>query len=411
RAALDAREKRLLEQIAQRETALQANLAAREKQLADQRAALEQQAAQLEAIVRQRLDTERAILLQKATAEAQEKLSLQIKDLEAQLASEKKRRIDAEELELNLRQQQRKLEEAIQRQELELSRRLDEERQKIAEAARQQAIEAERLKLAEKEKTIADLQKKIDELQQRATQGSVQLQGETLEITLEAELRAAFPFDEIKEIKKGQRGGDCLQIIRTNQGFVCGSILWEAKRAKNWSSDWTEKLKENQREAKADLAVIVSTVLPPSLRGIGQMDGVWICELPFAVGLAAALRHGILAAAVQRVQQTNAADKARFLYDYLCSNEFRQRIENLVETFIALKAQLDTERRSFERVWQEREKQINRAISSLAQLYGGIQGIAGRDSLPAIPQLELPSSSNQPNQTNLLPSANNPSLP
>lgn len=346
---------------------------------------------QLDAEFQRRLSQERQKWQDAAARAAEEKLSLHLRDLQAQLAAEKQKRQAAEALELQLRQQQRELEEARQRQELELARRLGEERAKIREAALQQAAEAERLKLAEREKQIADLQAQIAALKQRAEQGSMQLQGETLEITLEADLRAAFPFDEIAEIKKGQRGGDCLQTVRTNQGLPCGAILWEAKRAKNWSADWPGKLKDDQRDAKADLAVLVTTCPPAGLRGIGFHDGVWVCELPFAIGLATALRQGLIATAIQRVQQQNSAEKAQLLYQHLCGNEFRQHIQALVEAFLGLKDQLDAERRAFERQWKEREAQLAKAITHTARLYGGIQGIAGREALPEIPHLALPS--------------------
>jgi hypothetical protein len=202
-------------------------------------------------------------------------------------------------------------------------------------------------------------------------------------------LRNTFRFDEIAEVKKGQRGADVQQRVRTSNGLDCGAILWETKRAKNWSTDWPEKLKEDQREAKADLAVIVTTCPPEGVRGIGQMDGVWVCEPAFALGLGAALRQGLLSTAAQRLQQANRADKMAMLYDHLCSVEFRQHVEAIVESFLGLKEQLDSERRVFARQWKEREQQLEKAITHTAMLYGGVQGIAGREALPEIRTLRL----------------------
>jgi hypothetical protein len=365
-------------------------LTTREGKLRESEAALEKQQRALQQEIERRLAAHKKDLLAEAARQAQNKLALEMKDLQSRLAEQKQQLDTARAAELNLRKRQRELEDAKQALELEVARKLDEERGKIHETAKLQATEEQRLRLAEKEKLIGDLQKQIDTLKQKAEQGSMQLQGETLELALEDELREAFPSDEVVEVKKGQRGADLLQRVQTNTGFDCGRILWEAKRAKNWSADWTEKLKADQREAKAELAVIVATNPPEGVRGIGQHDGVWVCEPPFAVALATALRQGLIHTAAQRVQQANRADKMAALYEHLCGVEFRQHIEALVESFLALQEQLAAEQRAFARQWKEREEQLRKAITHTAALYGGIQGIAGREALPEIKRLALP---------------------
>ncbi len=369
---------------------LNAALAERERKLADEKADLERRAKSIQDEVARKLDAERNGLLSAATKRAEEKLALELKDLRDQLADQRAKLKAAQDAELDLRKKQRELEEAKGTLELEVARRLDAERAKIAETARVQAVETERLKLADKEKIITDLQREIQNLKQKAEQGSVQLQGETLEITLEQDLREAFACDEITEVKKGLRGADVLQRVRTNAGLDCGAILWEAKRARNWSGEWPEKLKDDQREAKAELAVLVTTCLPEGVRGIGHVDGVWACEPAFAPVLAAALRQGLVSTAMQRLQDTNRADKMARLYDYLCGVEFRQHVEAVVESFQGLQDQLAAEQRAFARQWREREEQVRKAITHTAMLYGGIQGIAGRDALPEIQSLQLP---------------------
>ena len=370
-----------------------AAIAIRERKLKDERAVLDQRQKDISALVAEQVDAERKKLLVDASRMAEEKLGTQLKDMQSQLAEQQQKARAAQATELELRRKHRELEVTKASLELEVARKLDEERGKIAATARQQGAETERLKVAEKEQVIKGLQEQITALQQRAAQGSTQLQGETLEVELENNLRRVFLHDEVVEIKKGQRGADVMQRVRTNAGLSCGSILWEAKRARNWASDWPEKLKEDQREAMAELAVVVTTCPPDGVRGIGQADGVWVCEPQFAIALAGALRHGLIATAVQRLQDTDRSDKMARLYDYLCGVEFRQHIEALVETFKGLQEQLDAEQRAFARQWKEREQQIQKAIQHAALLYGGIQGIAGRDSLPEIRSLQLPGGS------------------
>lgn len=371
-------------------TQLNEALATREKKLGDEQDALVLRQKDLAAELKRQLDAERRNLTDTAARQAEEKVGIQLADLQAQLGEQQSKLKQAQETELSLRKQQRELEDVKNNLELEVARKLDSERKKIADDARQQAVEAERLRLADKDNVIKGLQEQIGALQQRAEQGSMQLQGETLELELENNLRAAFPYDEIVEVKTGQRGADVTQHVRTSSGFGCGTILWEAKRAKNWSADWPEKLKADQREARAELAVIVTTCPPEGLRGIGQREGVWVCEPPFAPALAAALRQGLTSTAAQRLQQTDRADKMAALYDHLCSVSFRQHIEAMVEVFVGLQEQLGAEQRAFAKQWKEREQQLQKAITHTAMIYGGIQGIAGREALPEIQTLRLP---------------------
>jgi len=362
----------------------------REQHLVTEQAALDQRAKSVQSEVTRQLEAERKQLTEVAAREAEAKLGAQLKDVQAQVESQRVRLKAAQDAELDLRKKQREFEEAKATLELDVARRLDTERQKIAAAARQQGAEAERLKVADKDNVIKGLQEQIAALQQRAEQGSMQLQGETLELDLEQQLRTAFAHDDIAEVKKGQRGADVTHRVRTTAGGDCGTIIWEAKRAKHWAADWPEKLRADQRASKADLAVIVTTCLPAGVRGFAAMDGVWVCEPLFAVALASALRQGLISTASQRVQQAGRADKMSALYDHLCSVEFRQHVEAIVESFIGLKEQLDAEQRAFARQWKEREQQLQKALLHTAMLYGGIQGIAGREALPEIRTLALP---------------------
>jgi len=369
---------------------LQAAIAKREARLAREKARLEERARTMEEQVARQVEAERRKLREAALKEAEERLRVELTDLRARLEEQGAKLRQAQEAELALRKKERELEAARESLELEVARRLDQERKRVAQEAAQRAAEQERLKLTEKEELIESLRRQIEELKQRAEQGSMQLQGEALELDLERALRRAFPADEIFEVKKGQHGADIQQRVRAGSGLDCGQILWEAKRARNWSPGWIQKLKDDQREARAECAVLVATALPPAVRGIGQVEGVWVCAPLFAPALASALRHGLIQAAVQRAQQSGREEKTHRLYDYLCSVEFRQRIEGIVEAFVKLQEQLAAEQRAFARQWKEREQQLRRAIEHTAMLYGGIQGIAGREALPEIRQLSLP---------------------
>jgi len=380
----------LSREFEERRRVAEAALAEREKSVRERQATLEQQRTDLDAELGRRMVAERQKLLAEAARQEREKLGVEFKDLQNQLAEKQARLDTARQTELDLRQQQRALEERAQQMELEVARRMDAERGRIADAARLQASEEHRLRLAEKEQLIAGMQQQIEVLKQRAEQGSMQLQGEVLELELEQSLRNEFPADGIEPVAKGVRGADVLQCVRTPSGLDCGSILWETKRTKHWAREWPAKLKEDQREARAELAIIVTKALPEGVKSFALYEGVWVCDFASALPLGVALRHGLIQAAVARQAQAGRQGKMEQLYEYLSGHEFRQRIEAIVEAFVAMQGDLEAERRAMEKQWAKRERAIRQVIHHTAGLYGGVQGIVGQAALPEIQSLELP---------------------
>lgn len=379
-------------EFAVRQRQIQESVAAREKAVADQAKALEQAQQGIDRQIADRLAAERKKLHAEAQEQAKQDLKVEMQDLRTQLHDRQQKLAAAQNAELELRKRQRELEDRAKDLELEVARKLDAERESIRKQAAETATEAERLKVAEKEKLINDLQGQISMLKQKAEQGSMQLQGEVLELDLENQLKAAFIHDQLEAVSKGVRGADVQHSVRTNTGHPCGMILWETKRTKNWSGGWTDKLKEDMRAAKAELAVLVTQILPDGVKHFGLVDGVWVCDYASALPLAVALRSGLVTAAMARLAETGKAGKMEELYAYLCSHEFRQHVEAVVESFVTMQDDLQRERRAMDKAWSAREKQIARAIQHTAQLYGSIQGIAGQAALPEIKTLQLEAS-------------------
>ncbi|MDD4957347.1 MAG: DUF2130 domain-containing protein [Candidatus Omnitrophica bacterium] len=325
----------------------------------------------------------------KAKKKAEESIKLELEDLKAQLQEKDDKLAEGQKQELELRKKQRELEEREKAAELEMARKLDEERSKIKEVTLKTYEEEHRLKDAEKDKQLADMRKQIDDLKRKAEQGSQQNQGEVLELELEDMLKEEFVFDEIDPVSKGVKGGDVIQTVKTQSGRVCGKILWETKRTKTWSDKWLQKLKDDQRDAKADVAVIVSEVLPPGLTHFRQIEGVWVASLGAANSLALALRVILTKVAVEKSLQEGKAEKKELVYNYLTGPEFRNRVEAIVESFVGMKEDLDREKRAMNKIWDKREKQIERVVLNIGGMQGDIEGLAGM-SLPKIEILELP---------------------
>lgn len=297
---------------------------------------------------------------------------------------------EAREESLKLHQEKLKLEDERKSFELEKQRQLDIERDQIRQKTLLEFSDQHRMKDAEKDKMINDLKKSLEDAQIRASQSSQQLQGEVQELDLENFLAQSFPFDDIKPVEKGVRGADISQIVKTNMGTVCGIILWESKRTKTWAGDWTQKLKDDLRQSKANIPVIISTALPKEIvSGFGSLDGVWVCEPKYIKPLAEVLRQGLINVAREKHTGKDRGTKADAVYDYLTSNEFRQQVESIIEAHTGLIMQIQKEKVAFEKIWKEREAQAQRIIGSTARIYGSISGLAGQ-SLPMLPSLSLP---------------------
>jgi hypothetical protein len=329
-----------------------------------------------------------------ARARAREELAVEMRDLK-ESADEVRARLRATEAkELEARRRARELEENERALAIEFERKLDGERQRVADEARRTVGEEADLKVAERDKRIGDLLTTIDELRRKAHVGSQQAQGEILELELESQLRARFPDDEIAPVQKGRRGADILQRVKKS-GQLCGTIVWETKRTKTWMSEWVTKLKEDRERERADVAALVSTALPRDLRHLGQVDGVWVCDFPTALGLAAALRKSVIDLFLLRQSTSGRAEKKELLYNYLASPEFGQRITGLVETFREMKRELEQERAAYTRIWAKREKQLDQFMEHTARMYGDMEAIFG-SGLPEIPGLALPGAEQLP---------------
>ncbi len=272
--------------------------------------------------------------------------------------------------------------------ELSVQKKLQEEREKLSaeirklEEQRNAAKETEfQLRLKEMEEKLEAQKKLAEEMKRKAEQGSMQSQGEVQELLLEEMLRAAFPFDVITEVGKGVRGADCIQTVRNGFGQECGKIIFESKRTKDFANDWIEKLKADMRSQGADVAVIVTQALPKDMERFGEKDGVWICSFSEAKAVVHMLRDGIIKIATALKSQDNKGDKMHMLYDYLTSSEFAEQWKAIREGFMSMKLSIQRERDAMEKLWKQREKQLEKVLLNAAHVRGSIEGIAGMEAI------------------------------
>ncbi len=285
----------------------------------------------------------------------------------------------AQRAQAELIRKQREVEEKEREIELTVEKRVSAGLGEMRIKARQEAEDALKLKVTEKDQVIQGMQRQIEELRRKAEQGSQQLQGEVQELELESLLGSAFVYDTITRVPKGEFGGDVLHRVVMNQtGAVCGTILWESKRTKSWSDSWLAKLRQDQRAAKADIAVIVSQALPKGVKQFELIDGVYVVSPQCVRPVAEMLRGLLVEVAGARQAAEGRETKAAVVYQYLTGSRFRQHMQAIVEAFSTMQEDLNAEKKVMMKQWAKREMQIERVIGSTAGLYGDLQGIVGR---------------------------------
>ena len=380
-------EKRLAQKdadVAKRETSLRE----REEAISKAQQTIDDQVAEKIKLERGKIATEEAKKAKLALQTDLDQKAKEVTDLQEVIKQREAKLAEAQKAQADLLRKQRELDDAKRELELTVEKRVQEGLAVTREQAKKEAEEGLKLKVLEKEQTIASMQKQIEELKRKAEQGSQQLQGEVQELELEALLRAKFPLDTIEPVPKGEHGGDALQHVAGPNGQPCGTIIWESKRTKNWSDGWLIKLREDQRAAKAEIAVIVSQSLPKGLETFGLIENVWVTHPKTVLPMALTLRHTLIEVAAARQASEGQQTKTEMIYQYLTGPRFRHRVQAIVEAFSSMQEDLDKEKKAITKQWAKREEQIDRVMQATVGMYGDLQGIAGK-SLKEIEGLEL----------------------
>ena len=333
----------------------------------------------------EQLKTERKKIAEQEKTKILTEQSEQTEALKAELEEKRQLLSEANKKELELRKQQQKLEDEKATFELTVQRKLDEERKKIVEQASKQATEQQQLKMREKDDQLESLTNQIVELKRRAEVGSQEAAGEALEEELQDILQQTFSLDRFEEIKKGQRGADILQRVYNNSGKICGSILWESKNTKDFNNAWIPKLRKDQQDAKADIAVIVSVALPKEIESFGRQEDIWISNFKSAIGLVTVLRHLLIEVTRQKLVSAGQTSMRDLVYEYVTGTEFAMHIKAVVSAFAMMQEDLEKEKRAVVSIWKKREKQISTVLTNIAGMKGSIEGLAQK----ALPEAEV----------------------
>jgi hypothetical protein len=367
----------------------QAELVRKERELEDAR-------REMELTIQTKVQAELGTLREKAKQDAETEAKLPLIEKEQQITS-MQRQLDERDAKLATAQKaqaevvrkERALDDARREMDLTIQNKVQAELGDIRAKAKQDAEAEAKLPLIEKEQQIASMQRQIEELKRKAEQGSQQAQGEAQELHLETVLRANFTRDVIEPVPKGEYGGDILQRVMGPADQSCGTILWESKRTKNFSDGWLAKLREDQRKAGAEVALIVTSALPKGIQNFCLMEGIWVTDPRCAIPVAVMLRQSLINVAAARQASEGQQTKMELMYQYLTGPQFRHRVGAVVERFVEMQSDLERERRSATKQFAKRDQQIRGVIDALAGMVGDLQGIAGK-AIEEIEALAVP---------------------
>ncbi len=337
---------------------------------------------------KKQLEEAKRIAEEKAFKKASEEADLRIKDKENEAKEAREQSRKQQQEILDLMKQMRELKEKDETRALETEKKLNEERERIKSEAQKQAESALHTQLLEKDKQLADITKELDDAKRKAQQGSQQAQGEVFELEFEQLLKQQYPHDKIIPVGKGIKGGDIVQEVWDSNGNYAGKIIWEMKNTKTWSEPWIDKLKGDKRAINADEAVIISEILPTTIKNAGFHNSVWVTQRNFVLPLTDSLRVKLIQLIIIKNSLKGKDIKMEALYGYLTGTEFKNRIEAIVEAFSSMQQEVEKEKRYFANKWARDEKNIRQVIDGTYGMHGDLKGILAA-AIPQIQGLEL----------------------
>jgi len=341
---------------------------------------------------RQRFEDEKlkleANLRTQLSKKIKEEMEFQIRDKSEEIGELRKQNKMLQDQLLELNRLMRQLKTESEQRQMEFEKRLSQEQEKIRQEEQKRINQEYKFKILEYQKKEEAALKLAEDYKRKLEQGSQQLQGDVLEIELKNILKREFPYDEIKDVPTGVRGADILQVVKNNFGKSCGTIIWESKRTKAWSDGWINKLKEDQRRIKAEVAIIISQILPDGVKHFSQRDGIWIGDYESLLGLGLLLRNTLLELSTVKSAVAGKQEKKEILWNYLTSIDFRHRLEAIYDSYEQAKVYLDKEKEFFRRKWAREEKNIQLLMENLLGVHGDLEAIIGR-SLPEMKGLDM----------------------
>lgn len=394
----------------QHQTVLEAGIAEREASLNETRQALETERTQLretlkkaekakaDAIrVQQEIEDARARIQleaddrvkkeaeqirQREQARAERDADRRVKERETEIRVLETRLLQAEQAELKIREESTNLKAREDAVELEIARRLDKLREPLVQDLARKANETASIEVRRREEEISRLREKIATLS--LPTGPTELVGETLEKVVKSAIIEACPLDQIADVPRGRSGADLIQTVLNAAGIHQGKILYEIKNTRSYDPKWLAKLKSAQQDADADVAILVSAVLPKDIHHLGLCDQTWVCSPSAVAGVALLVRHALLRISTARSLADKKESRLAALHTYLASTQFRLSCESMVSLVQELERQLETEQRAMTRAWHRRRQVTLEISQGIVGLLGSLEGALRCELVPSL---------------------------
>ena len=267
------------------------------------------------------------------------------------------------------------------RQIKELKGRQNADKRAAADEARAE-FDSESRKLREdllaKDVQLRRFEGEVGQLKEQLRQSQPELRGEAGELDLYAALTAAFPDDHFKRQRRGTRGGDLIQRIRSKSGFLGTPIVYDNKSAATVTKADIEKAQGYKLQHGTEYVLVVSASLPKRSvpNGlVGEKDGVLMVHPSIVAEVARQIRSGIIEVSRYSLGAADREGKQARLYDYIIGAEFASTVESIAAVQEQVAALQSKEERDHQTLWKTRRALHERQARLYADLSSGIESI------------------------------------
>lgn len=316
--------------------------------------------------------------IKKERSRAEQRLKQQRKQVEASLKKQMQAQLK-EGIAKGVEQQKAQL----KKQEAELKKQqaeIGKTKNKMAQLEKSLKLSAEKYQQAN-----AEIKKLKEQIQKGTTP---QIEGLLEEDRLLAKLRELFPQDRFEHPGKG---GDIIQFV-IEQGQQIGVIVYECKKVKNFDKKHIEQAKTARRIRGADFAVLVTNVFPSKKQYYFVEKTVFVISPVSLEPITYTLRESIVSIFMLRLSNEAKSKAVQQVYDYLSSNEYSNKINDLASQLTDLGKELKTEITLHKKVWEKRYKTYQSLYIDIGaidhKLRSLIKGLPGGKTLqlPAPPR-------------------------
>lgn len=299
----------------------------------------------------------------------------------ARLEAEQKRDVEIANLQAELEQSR----EAHQQTNVEVEQKIQAARLAAEEESKQTlaeiraALEKDRndaliKKESDHNRQIEKFQKLVMELEQKLERKNANEIGDGAEIDLYDVLREQFPSDGINRVPKGQNGADIIVDVKHN-GETCGRIVIDSKNRRQWRDAYLVKLREDRVAAKAEHAILSTSVFPKDAKQLHIEDDIILVTPAGVVHIVVLLRASIVSLHVRGLSAADRVGKMQRLYQFITSETYRKYLSEanqLAQDILDLEVE---EQKAHKSVWMRRGtylKGLERVLQDVQTHVAGI---------------------------------------